>query len=130
MEYTVENINALISSINNNSDTLKDMICQLKNNCSYLNYKLSEFAGNHTSLNNTQIDAYQSYLSEYNRMTRELSSSKELLSRREPIAMLSDISSIITFCNSLMNLHHGQLEIIDRLCSLLQKSNDVVSLIA
>lgn len=130
MEYTVENINALISSINNNSDTMKDMLCQLKNNCSYLNYKLSEYAGNHTSLTNKQINAYQSYIGEYNKIIKELSSSQELIERKEPVQMLNDISSIITFCNSLLTLHHGQLEIIDKLCSLLQKSNDVVALIA
>ena len=130
MEYTIENINALISSINNNTDTMKDMLCQLRNNCSYLNYKLSEYAGSHTSLTNEQINAYQSYIGEYNKITMAMKSSHELMERKEPIQMLSDISSIITFCNTLLSMHHRQLEIINRLCSLLQKSNDVVSLIA
>lgn len=130
MEYTVENINILISSINNNTNTMKDMICQLKNNCSYLNYTLAECANNHTSLSNEQINAYQSYITDYEKIKQYIDGSKDLVIIQEPIKLLSDITSIIGFCSRLLNIHHRQLEVIDRLCTLLQKSNTVIKLIA
>ncbi len=130
MDYTVENINTLISSINNNTNTMKDMLCQLRNNCSYLNYTLAECASKHTRLTNEQINAYQSYINEYEKIKKHIESSKELVVIHAPVKLLSDITSIIGFCSRLLDIHHRQLEIIDRLCSILQKSNDVIKLIA
>ncbi|GEM_PF-5590983 len=130
MEYTVDNINTLISSINNNTNTMKDMLCQLKNNCSYLNYRLAECASKHITLTNEQINAYQGYINEYEKIKKHIDNSKDLVIIHAPIKLLSDITSIVGFCGRLMDMHHRQLEIIERLCTLLQKSNDVIKLIA
>jgi hypothetical protein len=130
MEYTVENINALISSINNNTSTMRDMLCQLRNSCTGLNCRLAEYASKQISLSNEQIYAYQNYISEYNKIKGVIDNSNELVTVHAPVKLLSDITSIISFCGKLLDIHHKQLEIIDRLCSLLQKSNDVIKLIA
>ncbi len=130
MEYTAENINTLISSINNNTNTIRDMLSQIKNNYTCLNYKLAECASEQITLSNDQIKAYQSYIAEYKKIREAIDESQEIAAIYAPINLLSDITSVILFCTRLLNVHHKQVEVIDRLCTLLQQSNDVIKMIA
>jgi hypothetical protein len=130
MEYTIENINALISSINSNIVTMKDMICRVKDDCVLLNNKLDKYASEQINLTSEQMRAYSSYINEYQKIKKGIIDSKELLEIHQPVKMLSDISSIISFCSNLLNIHHNQLEIIDRLCALIETSDSVIGLIA
>lgn len=130
MDYTIDNINSLINSINNNTSVLKDMLNNLKDNCALLNLKLGEYAKNRINLSNKQISAYREYIREYEAIKNILNSSKVLLSPQEPIKLLSDISSIIGFCSNLLHIHTRQLEIMDKLLKLLEKSDNVLEMIA
>jgi hypothetical protein len=130
MDYTLNNINTLINSINDNTNAIKDMFGILCDNCSELNSKLSSCANNHTKLTDSQISAYKSYITEYEHIKHHMDASSELLSIYTPVQFLSDISSIISFCSNLLRVHHEQLKLIDRLCSVLEKSNSVIKLIA
>jgi hypothetical protein len=102
----------------------------LRNNCTELNAKLSYCANKHIKLTDSQITAYKNYIDEYEHIKKYIDSSAELLSVYSPVQMLSDISSIISFCSNLLRIHHSQLNLIERLCSVLEKSNSVIKLIA
>jgi hypothetical protein len=130
MDYTIENINALISSINSNIVTMKDMICRVKDNCKLLNSRLDKYASEKTNLTSEQMRAYSSYISEYQKIRVAINDSKELIEIHQPVKMLSDISSIISFCSNLLTIHHKQLLVIDRLCALIETSDSVIELIA
>lgn len=130
MDYTTKNINSLITSINNNTAASKDMLHRIKENCTLLDTKLGEYAKNRINLTNEQISAYREYIGEYEKIRSILTSSKDLLDIQEPIRLLSDITSVIGFCSNLLNIHTRQLEIMDRLLNLLEKSDNVLEMIA
>jgi hypothetical protein len=130
MDYTLNNINTLISSINDNTNAIHDMFESLCCNCTELNAKLSYCANKHIKLTDSQITAYKNYITEYEHIKMLIDSSSELLTLHTPVKLLSDISSIISFCSNLLRIHHEQLDLIDRLCSVLEKSNSVIKLIA
>jgi hypothetical protein len=130
MEYTIENINALISSINSNIVTMKDMIRHVRDNCLLLNSRLDIYATKHINLTGEQMRAYSAYISEYEKIKKGIADSKELIEIHQPVRLLSDISSIISFCSNLLSVHHKQLEVIERLCTLIESSDNVIDLIA
>ena len=130
MEYTVDNINTMIKSINDNTYTIKEMLGELKANCAELNKSLGECATKQITLTNEQINAYQHYIREYELIKNYTASAKDLVIVHAPVKLLSDITSIVGFCGKLLTIHHEQLDIIERLCNLLKSSNDVIKLIA
>lgn len=134
IKYSYDNVEAMINSINSNSELINSMVKKSIENDKLIYEKMNFHANSKKLFSNTQIDMYTDYILESNNMKFNLESyQKEIKSIGGITLISSEICKEESSCESMFNIFSKinklQISIMEKLCGIIGKSNMLIGAI-
>lgn len=125
MTYTQSHIDEIIDSINCNNDIIKDLINQTNTYGKVINTKMSDYVKNSKKMNINQITAYKDYANDMSKFKDKM---KQPPHNGENLHSIYKSQTKQEFEAALVSLHNKQVDEMEFLCSLVEKSHTLIGI--